>query len=302
MLQEGRIGSALNYQESYRSLKKFKGNIYINQISVSYLIQYEQWMISRGRSKSTVGIRLRHLRAVFNEAIENRLIKREESYPFGRRKYQIPSSRNIKKALTSKDISDIYYYQSADSEEMRAKDYWLFCYLGNGINPRDVAFLKYKNINEEFIVLDRAKTDRTSRNNARPIIIYLSEEIKVIIKRLGNKDNSPANYIFPILDINQSPLEQYFAVKAFIKFVNDGMSKIRVNLGIEKKITTIVSRHSFSTQLKRSGASTEFIQEALGHTDKRTTESYLDSFENHLKKEFAKKLTDFKSNSEIMND
>jgi len=50
------------------------------------------------------------------------------------------------------------------------------------------------------------------------------------------------------------------------------MAKIKERLGIEKKVTTVVSRHTFSTQLKRLGASTEFIQEALGHTDKKTTE------------------------------
>jgi len=66
------------------------------------------------------------------------------------------------------------------------------------------------------------------------------------------------------------------------------------DLGITKKVTNIVSRHTFSTVLKRSGVSTEFIQESLGHTDKRTTENYLDSFEKEVKKEFSKKLIDFK--------
>ncbi len=39
--------------------------------------------------------------------------------------------------------------------------------------------------------------------------------------------------------------------------------------------------------MKNSGASTEYIQEALGHTVKLTTENYLDSFEKEIKKEFA---------------
>ena len=69
------------------------------------------------------------------------------------------------------------------------------------------------------------------------------------------------------------------------------MKRMSKQLGITRKITTIVSRHSFSTQLKRSGASTEFIQEALGYTDKKTTENYLDSFENSVKKEFAGAVT-----------
>ncbi len=68
-------------------------------------------------------------------------------------------------------------------------------------------------------------------------------------------------------------------------------------MGIEKKVTTYVARHSFSTILKKSGASTEFIQEALGHTDVKTTQNYLDSFDKEIKKEFAGKLSVFKRKS-----
>jgi integrase len=51
--------------------------------------------------------------------------------------------------------------------------------------------------------------------------------------------------------------------------------------------------------MKRSGASTEFIQEALGHTDSKITENYLDSFENRMKKEFAKNLYGFKRQTKL---
>ncbi len=72
------------------------------------------------------------------------------------------------------------------------------------------------------------------------------------------------------------------------------MKRILSDLGIEKKATTYVARHTFSTVLKRSGASTEQIQEALGHTDIKTTESYLDSFDRETKKVLASQLTSFK--------
>jgi len=65
-------------------------------------------------------------------------------------------------------------------------------------------------------------------------------------------------------------------------------------IGMKKKLTTIVSRHSFSTQLKRSGVSTEFIQDALGHMDKKTTENYLDGFEDEVKRQYATHLLAFK--------
>jgi integrase len=59
------------------------------------------------------------------------------------------------------------------------------------------------------------------------------------------------------------------------------------------------ARHSFSTVLKRSGVSIEFISESLSHNDLRTTELYLDSFEDEKKKEVAKHLTSFKTQLKI---
>ena len=45
-------------------------------------------------------------------------------------------------------------------------------------------------------------------------------------------------------------------------------------------LTTYVARHSFATVLKRSGVSTSIISESLGHSSEKTTQIYLDSFEN----------------------
>jgi integrase/recombinase XerD len=77
--------------------------------------------------------------------------------------------------------------------------------------------------------------------------------------------------------------------------VNKWMKAISKELGIDKPVTTYVARHTFSTILKRAGAPTAFIQEALGHNDVSTTENYLDSFENEAKKQFAENLTSFKN-------
>ena len=72
-------------------------------------------------------------------------------------------------------------------------------------------------------------------------------------------------------------------------------------LGIEKKITTYVARHSFSTQLKRSGASIEIIQEFLGHTTKTTTQNYLDSFDDETKKSYIDALMVYTSGRRYKN-
>ena len=61
-------------------------------------------MVHRGKSITTVGIYVRHLRAIINIAKENGII-RPQDYRFGRRKYIIPGGRNMKKALNISQIN-----------------------------------------------------------------------------------------------------------------------------------------------------------------------------------------------------
>jgi integrase/recombinase XerD len=70
--------------------------------------------------------------------------------------------------------------------------------------------------------------------------------------------------------------------------------KIAESVGLTKKIVTMTYRHTYATVLKRSGVSPVFIKEQLGHTDLKTTENYLDSFELDIKREYSTHLIKFK--------
>jgi integrase/recombinase XerD len=304
LIREDRISSAVNYHCSYVSLKKFRGDVTFATITPTYLTEYENWLKSQDLSRSTIGIYIRPLRAIFNEAIEDGIIKREKCYPFGKRKFRIPASKNVKKALELSDVQKIYYYQCDPEQEgeQQARDYWLFSYFGNGMNVKDIANLKYKNIDGDYIIFERSKTERSLRGDPKPITVFINDDMKSIIEKWGNGNKSPDNYIFPVLYHGLIPLREYELIQNFVGFINGWMKRILKNLGIDKKGTTYVARHTFSTVLKRSGASTEYIQEALGHSDIKTTENYLDSFEKEVKKEFAQRLTSFKNSPATQND
>lgn len=275
VIVEGRISSAMYYHCSYVSLNKFRGNVRFHEVTVSFLHEYENWLKQKNISKTTIGMYLRPLRTIFNEAIEDGIIKKEKCYPFGRRKYRIPAAKKTKKALDLSDIEKIYYYQCdpKNTSEQRAKDFWLFSCFGNGMNPKDIACLQYKNIHDGYIIFERSKTERALRSYPKPITVFITDDMQAIINRWGNKDKLPNNYIFPIMEVGVTPLRQYELMQLLVKFINDWMRVILKNLGIEKKGTTYIARHTFSTVLKRSGASTEYIQEALGHSDIKTTET-----------------------------
>jgi site-specific recombinase XerD len=61
------------------------------------------------------------------------------------------------------------------------------------------------------------------------------------------------------------------------------------------KISTYTARHSYATVLKRAGSNIAFISESLGHSDLKTTQDYLASFEQSERAKNAAFLTSFKT-------
>jgi integrase len=249
-------------------------------------------MLDNGNSITTIGIYLRSLRTLFNNAIADGLLTKEY-YPFGKKRYEIPTGNNIKKALSLKDIGAIFHYKAkAGSMADRAKDYWIFMYLCNGINVKDMSLLKYENIKGDIIEFIRAKTARTKRK-VEPIRVNLTDELKAIISKWGNKKADGNTFIFPILENGLTPERERQLIQQMTHVINSYMKDIAGTLEIDKDVTTYFARHSFATVLQRSGASVSFISEALGHSSPKTTQSYLAGFEDESKKETLKALTAF---------
>ena len=285
--QSGQIGTSISYKTTINSINAFKKNLSLHDVTPDFLADYENHMTKAGKSISTVGIYMRQLRAIINQAIEANVVS-SERYPF--KKYQIPAGRNIKKALSDIDLNKLLNYIPNSSDKQKAIDFWLFSYLCNGMNFADIIELKPSDVDGNHLHFVRVKTKRTKKKDLRPIRVGLNPRALEIIKRYKNTD--PANpFLFPILEKDLSPLTAKHRCQGFIKWVNKRMAVIGQELKITQKIGTYSARHSFSTVLKRKGVSTEFIKESLGHSSMVTTENYLDSFTDDVKLEYANLLT-----------
>lgn len=295
--RESRAGTASSYQCAINAIQHYhnrKSPLTYRDIDPQWLKGFEQWMLGSGNSITSVGIYLRSLRTIYNLAMEEGVIDRE-MYPFTKRRYQIPTGRNTKKALTLADIEKIFHYPAlAGSPEDKARDLWLFSYLCNGMNPKDMARLTYQQVGEKQIRFVRAKTERTKRD-VKAITVAITDDVRRIIDKWGQKPVSPQRYVFSVLEPGMSAERERAVILQFTKTINKYIGRIALALEIDKDVTTYTARHSFSTVLKRSGAPIEFISESLGHQDIRTTESYLDSFEDEVKLQYANALTGFKN-------
>lgn len=297
--KQNRISTADSYHCSQNSLKSFVEDQHKNYASLTlldidknWLQSFETYMINKGRSISTVGIYLRPLRAIFNKAIEEGEIEKE-FYPFGKRKYQIPTSKNVKKALNKEQMKLLFNAKPSNKEQQKAKDFWFLSYNCNGMNMKDIAQLKYEDIQGDKIIFYRAKTLFTSKTQLKPIVIYLNPFIEKIIQKYSIKKQLGRNYVFDIIDEKDIPEKKQTKIKNFTRFINQHLKKLCESNELPVNISTYWARHSFATLAVRNGATMEFMQESLGHKNMSTTQAYFAGFDDDTKRDFAKGLMDF---------
>ena len=292
---EGRIGTAVTYECAQKSIESFRKGMRLADITDKTLKDYERWMLKgssdkKGCSKATVGIYLRSLRTIFNQANLDKSL-----YPFGKgkNKYTIPKGRNLKKALHLSEIAKIFQYQpKAGSTSEMARDYWVFLYLCNGMNIKDMCLLKRKNIDGNTITYQRAKTINSQRDS-KQIFVSLKPEAKEVVSKWGQVTLDPEGYIFPHFKKGVTPEQEREIIQNLTKLINKYMKQIASELEIDKPVTTYYARHSFATVLKRAGVSTEMISEMLRHSSQQMTQNYLDGFEDEQIHEATNVLTSF---------
>lgn len=302
--KEGREGTADNYLRSLKSITRFAlsisrakeiKSIPFTSITPDWLNKYEKWMLKQGNSISTVGIYLRPLRAIFNMGKSEGAVG-EDYMPFGRYKYQIPASKKVKKALDRNDLRQLFEYKPEEGEKyhmVKARDFWFFSYVCNGMNFRDIAELKWGNIQGNKIVFIREKTRNTTRANQKPVIVMMNDFVREMITKYGTSPKVKTEYVFPIIRTLDSDFNKRNKAKNFTRFVNQHMKRLAEKLGITTEISTYWARHSFTTTAVRNGASLEYMQEALGHQNITTTMSYWAGFDDEARIKVSETLLDF---------
>lgn len=313
--KNGDIGTFENYKQSLASIKRYyqyrKGStapvekIEFTAITPDFLKGYTKYMtdveiidggkvVKKKASITTVGIYLRPLRAIFNKAISDRLII-EENYPFGKgeQRHMIPTGKKAKKALQMAQVKALYEVDlSGNPYQFEARAYFFLSYIGNGMNMADIANLKYKNFTQKSFSFIRTKTSKTS---ADPILVQvpLHEYVKGMVTQYGNKDKKPDNYVFPIYQHGMSDTEKKVACKNFTRKINQHLKPVAKQLDFPADFSTIWARHSFSTIAIQKGAKMEYVKDALGHMNIKTTHNYFQGFEDNHRHQLNNLLLDF---------
>jgi integrase len=145
------------------------------------------------------------------------------------------------------------------------------------------------NLTNENIIDDRLKYQRQKTHG--DINLTLLPQAKKIIA-LFSEQEQISGYLFPILNKNVhiTAMQKHNRIRKLTRQINNALKEIGAELRIKENLTTYVARHTFATVLKKSGVNVGIISQALGHQDLKTTQIYLDSFDNEQIDEVMTKL------------
>ena len=149
-------------------------------------------MEASGNNATTVQIYLRNLKAIINRAIKAGYIP-ERLYPF--KNYIIGTSCKSKNVLYPHQVKT-FGNMNHKASVKKSKSIFLLLLLCNGMNFKNVAYLRYRDMKGDCFRFVREKTKRIITTEKR-ITVYLHPEARKVIDVLGNQSTEPNDYVSP---------------------------------------------------------------------------------------------------------
>ena len=172
---------------------------------------------------------------------------------------------------------------------------FLFSYLANGANMADIVRLRnddfYYNHEQKAMRFIRQKTMRET--DGMEVIFPILPQMQVILDRIARKPQRGA-LVFDIIKEGMTETRIKEIVSCENANINARMENVAKMLGMEERPTNVAKllgmeerptptwcRHSYATNLRDAGVSTEYISTMMGHTmtsGSATTLNYLSRY------------------------
>jgi len=268
--ETNRLGNAYSYENALKALQKYakKKEVLFTDIDITFLNKWKEKHIKNGNSVNGHNVYLRAIRASYNKAIEENVLS-ANIYPF--RKYKIVNEKVRKRAISKEDMKKINDMEFPEGSTLwHTQKLFMFSFFTIGMPWADMANLKLKNIVGNRINYKRKKTGKEYsieiNNNIRQILDYY----------LNNKKKN--DYVFSIIKrVNEA--DKISDTKNGLKNFNKHLEKIGEMAKINEKLTSYVARHSWASISNFKGIHIGIISEGLGHSDIKTTQTYLANFD-----------------------
>lgn len=249
-------------------------DISFEDITVSFLKRYIAYLKGKlQNSERTIVNHLILIRSLYNSAIKLQPTLKE-SYPFGKDKIQIKIPKSNKIGLVVDEVKKLEEYNPTIGTPLRhAKNVWLMSFYFAGVRASDLLRLKWSDFQDDRLYYKMGK-------NSKSDSLTVSEKVKQILSEYLDQKTSNDDFVFPELKKIDDANDTYIVERRIahsIHRLNKYLGKISEQLGIEKKFTTHIARHSFGN-ISGDKISPQMLQKLYRHSSITTTIGYQANF------------------------
>lgn len=290
----GNFGTAHVYRSSTNAIIAYcgKGDFSFDKVTPEWLKGFEVHLRGRGCSWNTVSNYLRTFRAVYNRAVNSRMI----IYTPHLFRYVYTGTRaDHKRALCDEDMKKVFTKLSSSSAVpttvRRAQELFILMFLLRGLPFVDLAYLRKSDLRDNVITYRRRKT-------GRPLSVTLTPEAMILLKRYMSRDtDSP--YLFPLLKSGEGTKEAYHEYQLALRSFNQQLMLLGKMLGLNDRLSSYAARHTWATTAYYCEIHPGIISEAMGHSSITVTETYLKPFRSKKIDEANNQIINFVKRSII---
>lgn len=269
-----RNNTRLSYDSAIKRMKLFDPVLNtrtFEDIDEDYIRKMDEAWEKAGLTTNSRAVYMRNIRAVFNDAIDDKLTT---AYPF--RRFSIKKAPTKKRNLSLDELRMLKDYPIVNEFQEKYRDIFMLCFYMRGINMVDLLGLTKDNIRAGRINYIRSKTGKFYSVKIEP-------EMKAIFKRYKG-----TQYLIDVCDGAEDEKQFEGKYKGFLQRMDRGLKKIgpytRKGLGGKKYIDPILpkisqywSRHTTATLMANMGYREEIIVCSLGHEHRnKTTNIYIE--------------------------
>lgn len=268
------IGHKRNYDVMIARLKAFAPELTIEDITPEFLKAFRAHLAARGKrdtleeqvglSHNSIVDTLAKMKAVLNT------VSLKGEHPFKRFTVGTVQAARVE-GLEMADIQKLRRYLPRDEGEQIAKDTFLFSFYAAGMRSADVLQLRWAAVKGDRITYEQSKKQH---RNAAALSIPLNPVTSEILSRYPRDRET----VFGLVELARGPKAIARQRATAQERIRAALDRIAKACGIEKEVTFKLARTSFSRIANEaSGRNVYGIQQAMGHSNVRTTEIYLGS-------------------------
>jgi len=260
-----RLNSFHTYRNLIACLNKFKPNLTFEELNLDLVKSYEKYLLKEGKAINTISDRMKILRRSITLANEAGILQGNPMKGYKRKHEE--SKREF---ISIGELKQYEAYKASTKGRQKVVDMFLFnCYTGLRIGDL-FTILKSDIIQDDDTIRLRLRMNKNTslvshKLNDKAIVIfnkYYSNESKYIFNIL-NEELNLDNQV--ILDKEINKRNSYF---------NKVIKEVTQKLGIDKKVSFHVARHTFATISISMGIPIEVVGKLLGHKNIRETQIY----------------------------